>query len=565
MSRLALSFLYIGWIRIFLTVPEDDPPTDLPEYHDIAPDVGMVRPNSFGSPAKKLITETTGSGAAFFDYDGDGRLDLYIVNGQTLEQADTGTPGEPNQLFRNLGLNRFQDVTARAAVGDTGWGGGAAAADYDNDGDTDLLVTNYGPNVFYRNNGDGTFTDITEWAGVEDKRWSASAAFGDINGDGFLDLYVTNYVPFSMKLLEGLDTKFCQWRGIQVMCGPNGLPGEADAFYINRGDGTFREVTEEAGVLNTEGKGLGVTFLDHDQDGDQDIYVANDSTPDYLYENDGQGHFTDMALLAGVAVSMYGKPQAGMGIDVGDFDEDGLIDIVVTNFQGDYNALRRNEGDGLFTDVSDMAGLTAPSFEKLGWGVKFIDANHDGFLDLLVSNGHVYPEVEGGGIGESYRQSNQVLLNLPDAAGRKYEDVTTETGSGFKDLKSSRGLAVGDYDNDGDLDVFVNNMGDIPNFLEDRTEHKNGWVRLTLIGKNANRDSLGARVEYTAQTQRHFRLANVWSYLSTNDPRLLLGLGPAAEAEDVVIYWHSSSPPLKLGAIAAGEDVLVLEGFGRLR
>ena len=433
MVRLALGLFSIG--TTLFVVAEDRSASDLPRYHDIAPDVGMVRPNSFGSPAKKFITETMGSGAAFFDYDGDGRLDLYVVNGQTLEQADTGKPGEPNQLFRNLGSKRFEEVTQKAAVGDTGWGGGAAVADYDNDGDTDLLVTNYGPNAFYRN-----------------------------NGDGFLDLYVANYVPFTMKLLEGLDTKFCQWRGLQVMCGPNGLPGEADALYLNQGDGTFREVTEEAGVLNAEGKGLGVTFLDHDQDGDQDIYVANDSTPDYLYENDGQGRFTDVALVAGVAVSMYGKPQAGMGIDVGDFDEDGLIDIVVTNFQRDYNSLRRNEGAGLFTDVSDMAGLTAPSFEKLGWGVQFIDANQDGFLDLLVSNGHVYPEVDGGGIGESYDQSNQLLLNVPDATGRRYEDVTAHVGQGLQSAKSSRGLAVADYDNDGDLDTFVNNMGDVPSF-----------------------------------------------------------------------------------------------------
>ena len=381
---------------------------------------------------------------------------------------------------------------------------------------------------------------------------------------GFSILYVANYVPFTMKLLEGLDTKFCQWRGIQVMCGPNGLPGEADALYLNQHDGTFREVTREAGVYNTEGKGLGVTFLDFDEDGDQDIYVANDSTPDFLYENDGQGHFSDIALVAGVAVSMYGKPQAGMGTDIGDYDEDSLIDLVVTNFQGDYNSLRRNEGGGLFTDVSDMAGLTAPSFEKLGWGVKFIDANQDGFLDLLVSNGHVYPEVEGGGIGESYDQSNQLLLNVPDATGRRYEDVTAQVGPGLRSAKSSRGLAVADYDDDGDLDAFINNMGDVPNFLEDRAAHQNGWIRLTLIGKNGNRDGMGANIEYTAGGQRHFRVGSVWSYLSTNDPRLILGLGPVRQADEVVISWPLGSE-LNLGAVAAGEDVLVLEGVGRLR
>jgi hypothetical protein len=530
----------------------------------------MTRPNDFGSPAKKLITETTGSGAAFFDYDGDGRLDLYIVNGKTLDQDDAGLPGAPNQLFRGLQGGRFEEVSQLAGVNDTGWGGGAAAADYDNDGDPDLLVTNYGRNVLYRNNGDGTFIDVTEPAGVDDPRWSTSAAFGDINGDGFLDLYVCNYIPFSLELLETLDAKFCQWRGIQVMCGPNGLPGEADALYLNQRDGTFRDVTREAGVYNTEGKGLGVIFLDFDHDGDQDIYIANDSTPDFLYENDGRGHFNDVALIAGVAVSMYGKPQAGMGTDVGDYDEDGLPDIVVTNFQGDYNALRRNEGGGLFTDVSDMLGLTAPSFEKLGWGVKFMDVDLDGFLDLFVVNGHVYPEVDAGGIGESYKQSNQLLLSVPGGTGRKYEEVTALAGPGLQELKSSRGLAVADYDDDGDLDVFINNMSDVPTFLQDRAEHRNGWARLTLVGRQTSRDGMEARVEFKVGGQRHLRYGgSVWSFLSTTDPRLLLGMGSARRAEEVIIYWPSreegeAPTAVNVGPITAGEEVIVLEGVGRI-
>ncbi len=267
------------------------------------------------------------------------------------------------------------------------------------------------------------------------------------------------------------------------MCGPNGLPGEVDALYRNRGDGTFEDVTRASGVYDADGKGLGVTFLDFDGDGDRDIYVANDSTPDYLFENDGTGKFTDVALVAGVSMSMYGKPQAGMGADAGDYDNDGRPDLVVANFQGDYNALRRNEGLGIFTDVSDAVGLTAPSFEKLGWGARFTDVDLDGFLDLFVTNGHVYPEVDSGGIGETYRQKNQVFLNLPDASGRRLQDVSKEVGPGLEVESSSRGVAFADVDDDQDLDVFINNMSAPPTFLVDEAEHRNHRFRILARGE----------------------------------------------------------------------------------
>ena len=555
-------------LAIFFPASEDD--QDLPDYHNIAPALEINRGNDFGSLAKKLITESTGSGSAFFDYDGDGDLDLYNVNGKTLEKAARGDPGAPNQLFRNLGEGRFAEVAHQAGVADNGWGGGAAAADYDNDGDPDLLVTNYGRNVFYRNNGDGTFTDSTERVGIDDPRWSTSAAFGDVDGDGFPDLYVCNYIAFELSFVETLDPKHCQWHGVEVFCGPGGLPGEADALYLNQRDGTFVEVTREAGVYNTEGKGLGVTFLDFDRDGDQDIFVANDSTPDFLYENDGGGRFRDIALVAGVAVSMYGRPQAGMGVDIGDYDGNGLPDIVVTNFQSDYNALRNNEGGGIFTDVSDLAGLSAPSFERLGWGVKFIDANLDGFLDLFIANGHVYPQVDAAGIGESYGQHNQLLLNVPGLSGRRYEEVSADSGAGLQIFKSSRGMAVADYDNDHDLDVFINNMSDVPTFLQDQASHRNGSIRLTLVGRSTHRDGMGARVEFWVDGRRHSREAGaVWSYLSTNDPRLLLGLGTASRAEKIVIHWPPTGGEdpntTTLGPIPSGEDLLVMEGVGRLR
>ncbi len=547
---------------LLFAAPGDE--RDLPRYRDVAAERGFTRKNSFGSPAKKLITETTGSGAAFFDYDSDGAVDLYIVNGQTLAEAASGRGGMPDQLFRNLGNGEFVEVTEEAGVGDRGWGGGAAAADYDNDGDVDLLVTNYAEDALYRNNGDGTFSEVAEAAGVRDPRWGASAAFGDIDQDGFLDLYVANYIAFDEKLLEKLDPKFCIWRGVSVMCGPNGLPGEVDALYRNRGDGTFADVTREAGVYDAEGKGLGVTFVDIDSDSDADIYVANDSTPSYLFRNDGTGNFEDVALIAGVALSMYGKPQAGMGADAGDFDSDGLPDLVVTTFQGDYNAVRRNEGLGLFTDVSDAVGLTAPSFEKLGWGVRFVDVNGDGDLDLFVVNGHVYPEVDGAGIGESYRQQSQVFLNVVDPSGtRRFEEVTSEVGPGLEPPRSGRGLAFGDIDSDFDLDAFINNMGDVPALLVDEAKHANRALRLTLVGTSTNRDGLGAGIVVEVGGRKLYRDSGaIWTYLSTNDRRVTIGLGKEGAA-NVVLTWPSGR--MDLGSLPAGADVLVKEGAGRLR
>jgi hypothetical protein len=542
-----------------LTAGNDE--RDLPRFRDVARERGFTRENSFGSRAKKLITETTGSGAAFFDYDGDGAPDLYVVNGMTLEEAAAGRGGAPDQLFRNVGSGAFLEVTEEAGLGDRGWGGGAAAADYDNDGDIDLLVTNYGEDTFYRNEGDGTFRDVTRAAGVSDERWGASAAFGDLDGDGFLDLYVCNYIAFKEALLETLDPKYCLWQGVPVMCGPNGLPGEVDALYRNGRDGRFQNVTRDAGVYDEEGKGLGVTFVDFDSDLDSDIFVANDSTPNYLFRNDGAWKFEDVALLAGVALSMYGKPQAGMGADAGDYDNDGKPDLVVTTFQKDYNALRKNEGEGLFTDVSDVAGLTAPSFERLGWGIKFVDLNWDGYLDLFVVNGHVYPEVDGAAIGETYRQASQLFLSTADASGRRFQEVTDDAGPALQEPRPGRGLAFADVDSDADLDVFINNMSDVPSFLVDEAEHRNHWIRLTLVGTNANRDGLSIPLTIELEGKSIFRDSGaIWSYLSTNDRRVLVGIGKSEEAK-VAVRWPSAPMVLTL---RAGEDVIVKEGVGRL-
>ncbi|MEE9263192.1 MAG: VCBS repeat-containing protein [Vicinamibacteria bacterium] len=539
---------------------------DLPRYHDIAQRAGTVRPDVSGSLPQKYLTETTGSGAAFLDFDGDGRLDLYVVNGKTREQAEEAQPGPPNELYRNLGDGSFVEIGKRAGVAHTGWGGGVAVADYDNDGDPDLLVTNNGPNVLYRNNGDGTFADVTSKVGLRDDGWSTSAAFGDINADGNLDLYVCNYIHFDPRILDAIDPQFCRWKGLPVMCGPRGLPGDADSLYLNRGDGTFVDITEESGVGNAEGRGLGVAFLDFDLDGDQDIYVANDSSPDFLYRNDGQGHFLEMGLNAGIAFSMYGRAQAGMGVDSADFDEDGNPDLAVTNFQGDYNALRRNLGGGVFADVSDAAGLSGTSWGRLSWGVKFFDANLDGFQDLFVVSGHIYPEVDGSGIGESYAQSNQLLINTPRGSLRKFTDVSEGVGISAMPSKSSRGLAVADVDNDGDWDLFINDINETPTFLRDEASHQNHWARLSLVGRKANRDGVGARVVYRVNGRSHFRtVAPFGSYLASGDLRLLLGLGGSTRATQVRVHWPGSEAATMVGPLSAGDQAVILEGVGRVR
>ncbi len=538
---------------------------DLPHYRDIAVRVGMTDENLFGSSPKKFITETTGSGVAFFDYDLDGDLDFYLVNGTTREQHEERAPGPPDRLYRNLGDSSFLEVAALAGVHETAWGGGAAVADYDNDGDPDLLVTNFSGNAFFRNNGDGTFSDVTAVAGLEDDRWSTSAAFGDVDDDGYLDLYVAHYIAWDPRLLEGLNVDFCRYRNVPVLCGPRGLPGESDALYLNRRDGTFLDVTRSAGVENPEGRGLGVAFSDFDEDGDQDIFVANDSTSNFLYRNDGTGRFEDVALLAGVAYSAYGEEQAGMGTDVGDYDEDGRPDLVVTNFQGDYNALRRNLGGGAFLDVSNLTGLAASSFDKLGWGVKFVDANNDGFLDLFVVNGHIYPEIDSAGILESYAQRPQLLLNVDEHSTRRYVEISS-AGPALEMPRPSRGLAAGDFDDDGDMDFAVSNINEPPSLFQDVASHRNGWVRLTLVGRSLNRDGMAAKVEYEAGGKRHHRWSgSLWSYLSTSDSRLLLGLGRAPRADELSIRFRAREAPLRLESVLSGEEITVLEGAGRIR
>lgn len=536
---------------------------DLPRYRDVARVAGIDFQNTFGSLPKKYLTETTGSGAAFLDFDGDGNLDVYLANGRPREIGTSGAPSPVNRLYKNLGNGAFRDVTIKAGVGDSGWSGGIATADYDNDGDVDLFVTNEGANVLLRNNGDGTFSDVTIAAGLSGERFSTGASFGDVDGDGFLDLYIAHYIAFDTKLLDSIDPRFCRFKGIRVMCGPRGLPGARDELYLNQRDGTFRDVSSEAGLDGSDGRGLGVVFIDFDDDGDRDLFVANDSSPDFLYSNDGSGRFENVALSAGAAYSMYGRAQAGMGADAGDFDEDGLEDLIVTNFHGDYNALRRNLGNGLFQDVSDPSGLSEASWDRLSWGVKFLDANLDGFVDLFIVNGHIYPEVDDAGIGESYYQPNQLLLNVPGPTTRIFEDVSRDVE--LTRSLSSRGMAVGDFDNDGDWDLLVTNINDKAVLLEDQAAHTNRWARLTVIGTSSDRNASAVAIRYEVEGRAHHRRAGSFgSYLSAHDPRVLLGLGTAMRLDHLSLRWPGGDVQ-ELGPLLAGEDAVIVEGVGRVK
>ena len=482
-----------------------------------------------GTKEKRYIVETMGSGVALLDYDEDGDLDIYLVNAGTLEDA-----GQPNRLFRNEGDWKFTDVTDRAGVGDRGFGQGAAVADIDNDGDSDIYVTNYGANVLYRNNGDGTFSPTT--AGIEDPRWSTSAAFGDIDGDGFLDLYVCNYLDFDRELLDRLiPRRFCEWKGLQVQCGPKGFGFVSGALYHNTGRGAFEDWTDEAGVASRETYQLGVVISDLDRDGDQDLYVSTDTTINLLFENMGDGRFRDVSVVSGAGLSQNGAAQAGMGIDVGDVNGDGWQDLFVTNFSDDYNTLYLNRRGLIFEDSTDLAGLGLVSLPYLGWSTFLADLDGDLDLDTFVVNGHVYPQVEGSDVGTTFRQPMQVFLNRGDG---RFEDASRNLGSVLTEPRSSRGAALGDLNGDRSQDVVVNVMDGSPVVLRNRLTDDRGSVVLRLIGKETNRDAFGASVWARIGPKSHIReVRGARGYLSHSDPRLYYGLGESQRLDEVTIEW----------------------------
>ena len=505
-----------------------------PLFADVTEQAGLHWQHRSGGPEKWHILEAKGGGAAFLDYDGDGYLDIYLVNGATLEGLNEDPPRR-NALYRNLGNGTFTDVTTAAAVGDAGWGMGAVAADYDNDGDTDLYVTNYGPNRLYQNEGSGRFEDTAPAAGVDDSRWSTGAAFGDYDLDGDLDLYVANYVDFDPHL-QRQDRPFCQWKSVDVFCGPRSLRGAGDRLYRNEDDGLFVDVTRSAGVEDRDKYyGFAVLFSDFNIDGWPDLFIANDSNPNLLYRNEGNGRFRDVALEAGVAYNSEGKGQAGMGAAYGDYDGDGFPDLFVTNFASDYNTLYHNEAGRFFLDISMKAGLGVKSLTYVGWGTCFIDYDHDGDLDLFVANGHTYPQIDRLGLGaETYRQPNQLFENRGDATFGEVDGVAA-----LQERRVSRGTCYGDYDNDGDLDLLVLNLDDRPTLM--RNDGAAGhWLMLRLIGQRSNRDGVGAHIAVFTGAGRQVREAIAGSsFLGGHDPRLHFGLGAESVVDSLEVRWPS--------------------------
>jgi enediyne biosynthesis protein E4 len=509
--------------------------------------------NVSGTPTKDFITDTNGNGVAFFDYDNDRDLDVLLVSGSTLQALFKGGH-QMVALYRNDG-NRFTDVTKASGLIRRGWGTGVCVADYDNDGFEDVYVTAFGPNVLWRNVDGRTFTPTRQ---AQDPRWSTGCAFGDYDRDGDVDLYVANYVRFIPGKVPMRGHTDCgRFMNIDSFCGPRPLPGEPDTLYRNDGNGVFTNVTRSAGIVDPGHYGFGVVFSDLDDDGWLDIFVANDSTPNLFFQNRRDGTFSERALQSGLAVSADGREQAGMGVDVGDYDGDGRLDLVKTNFAQDYTSLYRNEGNGLFVDASFRSGLAATLGPYLGWGVGFIDVDNDALLDVFIANGHVYPDVEKTGTS-SYRQRNQLFRNT----GRgQYRHITMEVAGPLLTRQSSRGAAFGDFDNDGDRDILVSVIDDRPILL--RNDSTGGhWITLRLEGTTSNRSAIGARVTIQVGSRRQVaEVRSGGSYISHNDTRVHFGLGTAASVDRMTVRWPNGVLE-PLGSAAADRFYVVREGSG---
>ena len=522
-------------------------------FTDVTESAGITFKH-ISSPDKKYIVESMSGGVALLDYDNDGYEDIYFVNSLTVDLVKSKGKTK-SALYRNNGDGTFTDVTDKAGVGDVGWGMGVAVGDYNNDGFDDLYVTCVGPNKLFKNNGNGTFTDVTRTAGVGDPRWSAAASFVDYDNDGKLDLFVANYINFDFNNLPEFGKgRLCQYKGMQVQCGPRGLPGVGDSLYHNNGDGTFTDVSKKAGVSDPDGYyGMGVICSDFDEDGWVDIFVANDSTPNFLYHNNGDGTFKEIGFQSGTAVNENGSEQGSMGVTLGDYNHDGKLDLFVTNFDDDYNTLYRCDGPNSFTDVSYPAKVAAVSLPYVGWGTKFFDYDNDGWVDLFVANGHVYPQLQ------TFHQRNFIHKNNRDGT---FSEIAEQLGAPFKEKRAARGTAFGDLDNDGDVDIAINNLDGAPQILRNDGGNTNNSVFIQLVGVKSNRDGIGARVKVVSGDLMQLdEVRSGESYISQNDLRLHFGLEKRTKINLIEIRWPSGVTD-KVTNANVNKIVTIKEGQG---
>lgn len=529
-----------------------DPPSP---FRDDTAAAGIDFRHQRGASDKKHLVETVGSGCALFDYDNDGWLDILLINGGLTPDTSAAGPVR-HALYRNLANGRFREVTAQAGLeGNGSYGMGVAVGDYDNDGDRDVYITNFGPNGLYRNNGDGTFSEVTAKAGVGCSDWSTSAAFFDMDNDGDLDLYVTNYLETSFET-----SPHCELKNIRTYCYPGNYDGVADRLYENLGGGRFRDVSSAAGILNPEGKGLGVVAADFDDDGWMDLYVANDTVRNFHYQNNRQGGFEDMTLLSGTGYNEEANPEAGMGTDAADYDGDGLMDIVVTNYDMETNALYRNHQDWLFTDERASSGVTRGDQFLLGFGTGFLDFDNDGDQDLLVVNGHVLDNVEQVQFGFRYAQPDMLLENRQGVFS-EHKGFSRQAGL---EPRVGRGSCFGDLDNDGDLDILVNNCGGRPHLLMNQVGSRRNWILLNLVGSPGNRDGVGARIEVTTAAGRQVdQVTGGGGYLGASDLRAHFGLGDADRIQSLRIRWPGGTEEVYRD-LSANRILTIREGAGKV-